>query len=155
MKSNLKFFKNLDSLPVDKFFQNVLYDKKEGYYNSKIPFGLKGDFITSPKISNLFSEMISIWIISTWEFFGKPKKINIIELGPGDGSLTKTFLQTSKRFPEFNIAKKIYLFEASKFLKKIQRENIRDNQVKWIKNFNSIKSGPTIFLETNFSMLYR
>ena len=150
MKSNLKFFKNLDSLPVDKFFQNVLYDKKEGYYNSKIPFGLKGDFITSPKISNLFSEMISIWIISTWEFFGKPKKINIIELGPGDGSLTKTFLQTSKRFPEFNIAKKIYLFEASKFLKKIQRENIQDNQVKWIKNFNSIKSGPTIFFGNEF-----
>ena len=46
MKSNLKFFKNLKSLPVDKFLQNVLYDKKNGYYNSKIPFGVKGDFIT-------------------------------------------------------------------------------------------------------------
>ena len=77
MKSNLKFFKNKKSLPVDKFLQNVLYDKKFGYYSSKIPFCRKGDFITAPTISNLYSELISIWIISTWEKFGKPKKINM------------------------------------------------------------------------------
>ena len=118
MRSNLKFFKNLNSLPVDKFFHNVLYDKKNGYYSSKVPFGEKGDFITSPKISNLFSEMISIWIVSTWEIFGKPKKINIVELGPGDGSFTKIFLQVSKKFPEFNLAKKVYLYEKSHHLKK-------------------------------------
>ena len=39
MKSNLKFFKKKKSLPVDKFFQNVLYDKKNGYYATKQPFG--------------------------------------------------------------------------------------------------------------------
>ena len=150
MKSNLKFFKNLKSLPVDKFLQNVLYDKKNGYYNSKIPFGAKGDFITSPKISNLFSEMISIWIISTWEFFGKPKKVNIIELGPGDGSFAKIFLKISRRFPEFNASKKIYLFETSVFLKKIQKEKIKDKQVKWIKNLKSIKNGPVIFFGNEF-----
>ena len=49
MKSNLKFFKKKKSLPVDKFFQNVLYDKKNGYYATKEPFGQKGDFITAPK----------------------------------------------------------------------------------------------------------
>ena len=64
MKSNLKFFKKERLLPVDKFFQNVLYDKKNGYYTTKLPFGEKGDFITAPKISNLFSEIIAIWIIS-------------------------------------------------------------------------------------------
>ena len=88
MKANKKFFKKSNTLPVDEFLFNVLYDKKIGYYSSKYPFGHKGDFITSPKISNLFSEMIGIWMISTWENFGKPKNLNIIELGPGDGSLT-------------------------------------------------------------------
>ena len=76
MKSNLKFFKKEKFLPVDKFFHNVLYDKKIGYYSTKQPFGGEGDFITAPKISNLFSEMIAIWIISSWEAFNKPKKIN-------------------------------------------------------------------------------
>ena len=78
MKSNLKFFKKKKFLSVDKFFQNVLYDKKNGYYNTSKPFGKNGDFITAPKISNLFSEIIAIWIISTWEVFGKPKNFNIL-----------------------------------------------------------------------------
>ena len=73
MKINKIFFKNSKILPVDDFFKNVLYDKKIGYYSSRIPIGEKGDFITSPKISDLFSEMIAIWLITSWEAFGKPK----------------------------------------------------------------------------------
>ena len=150
MKSNLKFFKNKKSLPVDKFFQNVLYDKKLGYYSSKIPFGIKGDFITAPTISNLFSELISIWIISTWEKFGRPKRINIVELGPGDGSLIKILLNISRKFPEFNTAKNIFLYETSNYLKKIQRSNIKNNKIKWIKNFQSLNDAPVIFFGNEF-----
>ena len=54
-------------LSLDKFINLSLYDKKNGYYMKKNPFGKKGDFITSPNISRLFSEMITIWIVS----FGK------------------------------------------------------------------------------------
>tara|TARA_B100001121_G_C18696527_1_gene625252 strand:- start:849 stop:1907 length:1059 start_codon:yes stop_codon:yes gene_type:complete len=149
MKSNLKFFKKSKFLPVDKFLYNVLYDKKFGYYNSTIPFGPQGDFVTSPNISNLFSEMIAIWIISTWELFGKPKKINVVELGPGDGSLVKVLIEVFKRFPEFNLAKRIYLFDESKLLKKLQKKNIK-NSVKWIDDFNSIRGAPVIFFGNEF-----
>ncbi len=110
MKTNKIFFKNSKVLPVDSFFKNVLYDKKFGYYNSKFPLGKKGDFITSPKISDLFSEIIAIWIISCWETFGKPKNFNIIELGPGDGVLTSVLLRSFKKFPEFNSIKRMFLF---------------------------------------------
>ena len=150
MKSNLKFFKNKKSLPVDKFLQNVLYDKKFGYYSSKIPFGEKGDFVTAPTISNLYSELISIWLISTWEKFGKPEKINIVELGPGDGSLIKILLNISKKFPEFNSAKNIYLYETSNYLKKIQKTNINSDKIKWINNFQNIDDAPVIFFGNEF-----
>ena len=73
MKDNLKFFKNSKTKPLDKFFQTVLYDDKIGYYNSSLPFGSSGDFITAPKISRLFSEMIAIWFVSTWEILGDQK----------------------------------------------------------------------------------
>ena len=150
MKSNLKFFKKKKILPVDKFFQKILYDKRVGYYSTKQPFGLRGDFITAPKISNLFSEMIAIWIISTWQAFGKPKNFNIIELGPGDGSLTKVLLRVFKKFHDFNKAKKIYLYEVSDFLKNLQEKNIKNNHVKWIKNFKKINNGPVIFFGNEF-----
>jgi NADH dehydrogenase [ubiquinone] 1 alpha subcomplex assembly factor 7 len=150
MKPNLKFFKKKKSLPVDKFFQNVLYDKKNGYYATKQPFGEKGDFITAPKISNLFSEIIAIWIISTWEGFGKPKSFNIIELGPGDGSLTKILLKVFERFPDFNSTKKVYLYEVSSFLKNLQKKNIKNSEVKWIKTFKNINTGPVIFFGNEF-----
>ncbi len=122
MKSSKIFFKDSKMLPVDRFFKNVLYDKKFGYYTSRIPFGEKGDFITSPKVSNLFSEMIAIWLIATWETFGKPENFNIVELGPGDGSLTNILLRSFKKFPEFNSIKKIFLFEESNYLRKIQKK---------------------------------
>jgi NADH dehydrogenase [ubiquinone] 1 alpha subcomplex assembly factor 7 len=150
MKSNLKFFKKNKSLPVDKFFQNVLYDKKNGYYGTKQPFGKRGDFITAPNISNLFSEMIAIWMVSTWEIFGKPKNFNIIELGPGDGSLTKNLLKVFDKFPDFNKAKKIYLYEISDFLKNLQKKNIKSSSIKWIRKFQNINDGPTIFFGNEF-----
>ena len=150
MKSNFKFFKKKKILPVDKFLQNVLYDKKIGYYSTKQPFGISGDFVTAPKISNLFSEIIAIWIISTWEFFGKPRNINIVELGPGDGSLAKVLLAVFKKFPDFNYAKKFYLYEVSNLMKNMQKKNIKNCQIKWIKNFKNIDNGPVIFFGNEF-----
>ena len=150
MKSNIKFFKKSKILPVDQFLENVLYNNKFGYYASRLPFGEKGDFVTSPNISYLFSEIIAIWIISTWELFGKPKHFNIIKIGPGDGALTKVLLRSFKKFPEFNSIKKIFLYEKSSYLKKIQKKNISDKNVIWINNFNSIKKGPVIFFGNEF-----
>ena len=149
MKSNLKFFKNKKILPVDEFFHNVLYDKKFGYYNSKSPFGKKGDFITSPKISNIFSEMIAIWIVSTWEAFGEPKYFNIVELGPGDASMINIILKVFEKFPKFNNSKKIFLYEKSEYLKKKQKSLLK-NKVTWIKDYTKIKKGPVIFFGNEF-----
>ena len=150
MKSDKKFFGKNNFLPVDKFFLKVLYDKKIGYYSTKKPFGARGDYITSPRISNLFCEVIAIWLISTWEGFGKPKCFNIVELGPGDGELTKNLLKTFEKFPKFNKAKNIYLYEISEFLKKKQQQNIKNKNVKWVKNFNYLKNGPIVFFGNEF-----
>ena len=68
-------------------------------------------------------------MISTWELFGKPKYFNIIELGPGDGSLTNVLLRSFKKFPKFNSIKKIFLYEKSNYLKKLQKRNISDKNV--------------------------
>ena len=97
-------------IPVDEFVETALYEPNIGYYTKKIPFGSQGDFITAPTISNLFSEIIAIWVVSTWEKLGKPKNFNFVELGPGDGSLAKVFVNTIKKFPDLNNSINIFLF---------------------------------------------
>ena len=59
--------KNNTRVPLDKFIEKSLFDKSKGYYMVKNPIGYKGDFITSPNVSVMFSEMIAIWIISFWK----------------------------------------------------------------------------------------
>ena len=93
---------------MDKFINEALYNKKLGYYMKRNPFGAKGDFITSPNISILFSEMIAIWTISFWENLGCPKKFNLIELGGGNGEMVYQMLKAFNNFPVFKNSCKIY-----------------------------------------------
>ena len=64
--------------------------------------------------------------------------------------MVKTLLKTSKNFPDFDAAKKIYLFETSNVLKKLQKKNIKNNNVKWIKNLSILNEGPVIFFGNEF-----
>ena len=150
MKDINKYFKQSNTISIEKFIDNVLYDKKYGYYNTKNPFGKKGDFITSPSVSFLFGEMIAIWILSLWEELGKPKNFNIVELGPGDGKLCNVLIRTLKKFPKFYETSNIYLYEKSIILKKIQKKNLGEKKIIWLKNSNEIKKGPIIFLGNEF-----
>jgi len=138
------------SIPLDEFINIALYDKDIGFYMKKNPFGKKGHFITSPIISNLFAEMITIWCISFWYYLGKPKKILFVELGPGDGSLCKNILDISKKFNEFYNCLEINLLEISSKLQSIQKKKIKNKKVKWINKLEEINSGPIIFFGNEF-----
>tara|TARA_A100001015_G_scaffold286612_1_gene355506 strand:- start:3493 stop:4548 length:1056 start_codon:yes stop_codon:yes gene_type:complete len=145
-----QIFKKDKKLSVDKFFERVLYDNKAGYYSKKIIFGKEGDYITSPMISVLFGEMITIWLITIWESIGKPNKFNIVELGPGNGELAKVIYETSRGFKEFNDSISIFLFEKSPNLRTIQKKILKNKKVKWIKSFSNVKDGPIIFIGNEF-----
>ena len=150
MNKVINILKEKKSIPLDQFINIALYDKKFGYYMKKNPFGKDGDYITSPLISNLFSEMLAIWCVAFWEYIKKPKKILIVELGPGDGSLCSDLLNTFKKFNKFYSSLEINLLEISKKLKVIQKKKITNKKVKWIKKIEDIKYGPVIFLCNEF-----
>ena len=110
-------------IPLDKFINTALYNKKTGYYMNKNPFGKNGDFITSPDISILFSEMLAIWCIAFWQNLGCPKKINIIELGAGNGEMMYQLIKVFERFDKFKLSSNYFILEKSQFLQKIQKKN--------------------------------
>ncbi|XP_034755305.1 protein arginine methyltransferase NDUFAF7, mitochondrial-like [Etheostoma cragini] len=45
-----------------------------------------GDFITSPEISQIFGELLGVWIVSEWMGHGRPKQLQLVQLGHGKGS---------------------------------------------------------------------
>ena len=123
LNSLLLQIKQTGPITVADYMNICLLHPKHGYYSKQDPFGKKGDFITSPTISNLFSEIIAIWLISAWEKMGKPKIFNFVELGPGDGSLTKVIINTVKKFPELNKAIKIIKLNNRQSLVMIHSQN--------------------------------
>jgi NADH dehydrogenase [ubiquinone] 1 alpha subcomplex assembly factor 7 len=142
--------KKKDMLSLDRFIEESLYNKKIGYYMKKNPFGKKGDFITAPNISILFSEMIAIWIISFWEDLKCPKKFNLVELGAGNGEMMRVLISTFNRFPVFKNSCDINILEKSKLLTQLQKENIKDKNIKWLKNLNELNNFPSIFIANEF-----
>ena len=137
-------------ISLDKFIYKSLYDKNNGYYMNKNPFGKKGDFITSPNISILFSEIIGIWCIAFWENLGCPKRINIIEMGGGNGEMMFQIIKVFQRFDKFFKSSRFIIFEKSEFLTKVQKKKINSFNVSWIDSLDHLKNGPNIFLANEF-----
>jgi len=144
----MNFNKNYFSL--DKFINEALYNSKNGFYMKNNPFGKKGDFITSPNISILFSEMLSIWTISFWQNLKCPRKINLIELGAGNGQMIYDMINSFKNFPDFYKSCKFIILEKSPYLKKIQKKKLKKFKIKWIKNLSEIQEGNNIFIANEF-----
>ena len=142
--------KKSGEIPLDKFIDLSLYNKKIGYYMKKNPFGKKGDFITAPNISRLFSEMIAIWIISFWKNLGSPRNFNLIELGAGNGEMMKVLLESFKNFPSFLKSCNIIIHEKSPILIRIQKEKLSKSKIIWVSQINKIKKNPSIFIANEF-----
>ena len=108
-------------LTIEQYMSEALSDSEYGYYRVNHPIGKKGDFITSPEISQLFGEMIGLWSAVSWQQMGSPSDINLIELGPGRGTMISDVLRTIDIVPEFKKAAKIHLVESNRELQKLQQ----------------------------------
>ncbi len=89
------------------------------YYASRDPLGEQGDFITAPEISQMFGELIGLWLADLWVRMGSRKRIHYVELGPGRGTLAKDAIGAARRY-EF--APEVHFVETSAALRKLQRE---------------------------------
>ena len=141
---------NKNLIALDKFINQALYNPKKGFYMKKNPFGSKGDFLTSPNISILFSEMLSVWTIAFWQNLKRPKNINLIELGSGNGQMIYDMINSFKNFPKFYKSCKFFILEKSPYLKKIQKKKLKKFNVKWIKNISELKNEHNIFIANEF-----
>ncbi len=136
---------------LDDFLNQALFDQN-GYYYNKKPIGKNYDFITSPEISQLFGEIIGIYLFYVW----KSKinsKFNFIELGPGKGTLFNDIVQILSKYPYFLEKAQIEFIEINKTLINIQKENIKKftlNNIKWRSSINFKSNLPSIIYSNEF-----
>ena len=124
------------NIPLDQYIDLCLYKNKYSYYEKNKIFGPRGDFVTSPYISSIFGEVISIHILNYFLSRGITK-CNLLEIGAGEGVMAKDIIKTLHKFK--NIEFKYFILEKSKNLIKLQKKNLNEFNVKWLdnlKNFN-------------------
>ena len=112
-------------LSVAQFMAAALMDPDYGYYTHQTPFGEQGDFITAPEISQMFGELLGLWLVHTWRDQGSASSVQLIELGPGRGTMMADVLRAAARVaPKFLAAVKITLIEASPRLRAEQQQRL-------------------------------
>lgn len=107
-------------ITVAEYMQACLQDPEHGYYVTQKAIGRGGDFITAPEISQVFGELIGLWCAVVWQQMGSPARVNLIELGPGRGTLMKDALRASRIVPGFHAALSVHLVESSRALREAQ-----------------------------------
>lgn len=139
-------------LSVDEYMDACLHDPEHGYYVKQPAIGRDGDFITAPEISQVFGELIGLWSAVVWQQMGSPAGVNLVELGPGGGTLMRDALRAARKMPGFLDAIDVHLVDTNAKLIERQRETLtgRSRPATWHASLSSIPGGPSIVIANEF-----
>jgi len=129
-------------MKISHFINEALFHPDRGYYRTKNPIGKNSDFITAPEISQVFGELIAVYILQI--ISGKKSKIALVEMGAGKGTLLRDILVSIKKLADKKIPQALdflartafNIVEINDVLKKIQQENLKDFSVAWYETFD-------------------
>jgi len=109
-------------MTVSQYMALCLYDPDDGYYMRREPFGREGDFVTAPEISQMFGELIAVWLLAAWQALDRPLPVVVAEIGGGRGTLMKDVLRTLSRLDPTLAAKASFaMVETSPRLARLQK----------------------------------
>src|SRR5690606_35394276 len=109
-----------------------------------------GDFVTAPEISQMFGELLGLWCVERWIACGKPSPFQMVELGPGRGTLMADALRAASRVPGFLEAARIHLVETSPALRAVQLKRLPDVAICSAADMDEIPSVPLLLIAIEF-----
>jgi NADH dehydrogenase [ubiquinone] 1 alpha subcomplex assembly factor 7 len=139
-------------MPVGEYMALCLGDPQHGYYTTRDPLGARGDFITAPEISQMFGELIGLWMAAVWKKMHSPDRIHLIELGPGRGTLIKDALRALNVMPGFRETITVHLVEISPVLRAAQEQALKGQPtpVHWHATLADVPRGAAIIVANEF-----
>jgi len=138
-------------LSIAQFMAMSALDPQYGYYTTRDPLGVGGDFVTAPEISQMFGELAGLWCVQAWFDQGRPPHARLVELGPGTGSLMEDALRAAKLAPEFREAVEIVMVDANPALVARQKARLANAgvSVTWQAQFDESLCNWPLFLIAN------
>lgn len=139
-------------LSLHAYMAACLADPEHGYYRARPVIGGSGDFITAPEISQVFGELLGLWSAVVWQQMGSPTSFQLVEIGPGRGTMMVDVLRAAHRVPGFLSAARVVLVEPSPVLRDAQRQSLAPSGVdlRWVVDPAELEGAPTILLANEF-----
>lgn len=138
-------------ITVAEYMTACLYDPQDGYYATRPALGEDGDFLTAPLVSQMFGELLGLWAAELWVRLGRPDRVLLVEVGPGDGTLMSDALRAARVAPGFLEAVKLVLVEVSAPLIEAQRARLTGGPVEpsWAASILELPEGAPVIVIAN------
>jgi len=135
-------------ISLERYMALCLGHPRYGYYMTRDPFGAAGDFVTAPEVSQMFGELVGVWLSEAWRVSGAPRPARLIELGPGRGTLMSDMLRVARIAPDFLSALSVHLVETSPLLREVQRRTLAgaSRVPDWAESFAGTPAGPAFIV---------
>jgi NADH dehydrogenase [ubiquinone] 1 alpha subcomplex assembly factor 7 len=137
-------------MSVARYMALCLSHPRTGYYRDGDPLGAGGDFITAPEISQMFGEMIGLFLATLWQQMGSPGRIIVLELGPGRGTLMADALRAAGSVPGFLQATQLRLVDSSATLRSEQAARLASYKPEWIDDIAADPGAPLLVVANEF-----
>ncbi|HTV35499.1 MAG TPA: SAM-dependent methyltransferase [Xanthobacteraceae bacterium] len=139
-------------MPIAEYMRLCQSHPQYGYYTNRDPLGARGDFITAPEISQMFGELVGLWLAAVWREMGAPENVRLIELGPGRATMLIDALRAAKTVPGFYAAIVLHLVEINPALQKIQERRLDPLGVPmlWHAALEDVPPGPALIVANEF-----
>jgi NADH dehydrogenase [ubiquinone] 1 alpha subcomplex assembly factor 7 len=139
-------------IPIAQYMRLCLTHPQYGYYTNRDPLGAGGDFITAPEISQMFGELVGVWLASVWQQMGCPENVRLVELGPGRATMLVDALRAAKTVPGFQAAIVLHLIEISPALQKVQQRRLEPLGLPmlWHSALEEVPPGPCLLVANEF-----
>src|SRR5215475_215814 len=132
------------------FMSEALGHPRLGYYRKTLPVGAAGDFTTAPEISQMFGELLGAWLAERWLAMGSPRDVQLVELGPGRGTLLADALRATRSVPGFHAALDLHLVEINEQLRALQENALAAFKPAWHARFDDVPEEPMLLVANEF-----
>jgi SAM-dependent MidA family methyltransferase len=139
-------------MPVARYMHLALAHPEHGYYTTRDPLGREGDFITAPEVSQMFGELLGLWVAQVWKQMGGPKSLHLVEMGPGRGTMMVDALRAIRVAPALHQTAQVHLVEINPALRAKQKAALADSKlaIDWHDSIDDVPDGPAIVLANEY-----